>query len=283
MKYVFDYESMTELLNNFYNLTAARYCLYDVNFNIICSCGEDTQFCDMITKKKKDHMLCREDDQKHFRQIAQNSSPHTPYIYRCHCGVINVLYPIYDDNLCGYILFGQILDDSSIEDQWQLALLGLSENSESSISAYREAFFHLPRYSSRQILSTAKLLEACASYIKIRGLTPPVYQSDEEQLISIIHKKFAEPLTLDYIAKEMCISKSKLCGIATKQNTTVFSMINEYRVRIAAETLACSNRSIAEIAQSVGISDYNYFTRLFKKITGSTPSDYRNKINRHRQ
>lgn len=276
MKYTFDYESMTELLNNFYNLTAARYCLYDTSFNIICSCGADSQFCEMITKKKKDHTLCREDDHKHFHQISQNSSQCAPYIYRCHCGVINVLYPIYDDdNLCGYILFGQILDDSNIDDQWQLALSGLSEHFESGLSAYREAFYRLPRYSSRQILSTAKLLEACASHIKIRGLTPPVYQSDEEQLLSIIHKKFAEPLTLDYIAREMCISKSKLCGIATKQNTTVFSMINEYRIRIASEALACSNRSIAEIGQSVGISDYNYFTRLFKKITGSTPSDYR--------
>ena len=50
--------------------------------------------------------------------------------------------------------------------------------------------------------------------------------------------------------------------------------INSQRVDRAAVLLATTDRSIAAVA-AVGILDVNYFTKIFKKQLGTTPTQYR--------
>lgn len=51
--------------------------------------------------------------------------------------------------------------------------------------------------------------------------------------------------------------------------------INSQRVDRAAVLLATTDRSIAAVAAAVGILDVNYFTKIFKKQLGTTPTQYR--------
>ena len=50
------------------------------------------------------------------------------------------------------------------------------------------------------------------------------------------------------------------------------------RITNAVELLIGSNKNITEIANAVGIEDSLYFSRLFKRHTGVSPSDYRIKV-----
>lgn len=50
--------------------------------------------------------------------------------------------------------------------------------------------------------------------------------------------------------------------------------INSQRVDRAAVLLATTDRSIAAVAAAVGILDVNYFTNIFKKQLGTTPTQY---------
>ncbi len=50
---------------------------------------------------------------------------------------------------------------------------------------------------------------------------------------------------------------------------------NYLRITQAKELLRTTNRSISEIAYSIGIENFGYFTRLFKKHEGLTPQEYR--------
>ena len=47
------------------------------------------------------------------------------------------------------------------------------------------------------------------------------------------------------------------------------------RIRNAKELLLSTNEQVGEIARKVGIPDYNYFTKIFRKMTGQTPTQYR--------
>jgi two-component system response regulator YesN len=47
------------------------------------------------------------------------------------------------------------------------------------------------------------------------------------------------------------------------------------RIDRAKELLDFTDKSIAEVAEASGFSDQNYFARTFKKVTGMTPSQYR--------
>jgi AraC-like DNA-binding protein len=60
---------------------------------------------------------------------------------------------------------------------------------------------------------------------------------------------------------------------------TLGQYIQAKRLEQAQSLLKNNERSIAEIAELCGISDYNYFSRIFKKQFGITPRDYRLKWN----
>ena len=51
--------------------------------------------------------------------------------------------------------------------------------------------------------------------------------------------------------------------------------LNEFRVRKAQQLMADARMSLKDISTACGYSDANYFARVFKRITGQTPSDYR--------
>ncbi|MFC5741368.1 helix-turn-helix transcriptional regulator [Dyella tabacisoli] len=50
------------------------------------------------------------------------------------------------------------------------------------------------------------------------------------------------------------------------------------RVELAREALADRNRSIADVAAAAGFTDQSHFARVFKRINGETPSDFRHKL-----
>ena len=62
-----------------------------------------------------------------------------------------------------------------------------------------------------------------------------------------------------------------------KQETgsTLIDYINTQRVNRAAQLLVQNNHTIAAVAEEVGILDVNYFTKIFKKTLGVTPTRYR--------
>ena len=51
--------------------------------------------------------------------------------------------------------------------------------------------------------------------------------------------------------------------------------LNEFRVEKARELLASTRLSVREVSVACGYSDANYFARVFKRVTGKTPSEYR--------
>ena len=50
--------------------------------------------------------------------------------------------------------------------------------------------------------------------------------------------------------------------------------INRLRINQAKELLTNTDMSVFEIAEAVGFSDQNYFGRVFKKQTGTSPKKY---------
>ena len=51
--------------------------------------------------------------------------------------------------------------------------------------------------------------------------------------------------------------------------------LNEYRGNKARQLILDPRLSLKDIGAAVGYSDANYFTRVFKRLTGQTPSEYR--------
>ncbi len=85
-----------------------------------------------------------------------------------------------------------------------------------------------------------------------------------------------ERISLKDIAEEFHFSSSYLCRIFKKETgATLTDFLMRFRLDKAAEMLGSTERSIAFIAEQCGYKDYFYFSRLFKRTFGMTPTQYR--------
>lgn len=95
-----------------------------------------------------------------------------------------------------------------------------------------------------------------------------------------IQDHYIENLTLTSIADEFFLAPTYLSKrFKEKTGKTVMQYLEEIRMERAMEMLRSSDRSISDIAASVGYNDSNYFARTFRKTTGVTPREYRGKGN----
>ena len=87
---------------------------------------------------------------------------------------------------------------------------------------------------------------------------------------------YTEKFSLDELAKQFFIDKFYLSKIfKEKYGITINTYISQKKITYAKQLLRFSDKTIEQIGDEVGISDTNYFTRLFKKIEGITPGEYR--------
>ncbi len=88
-----------------------------------------------------------------------------------------------------------------------------------------------------------------------------------------IEKHFSEHLTIDFLAKSMGVSPSKLChDFKTAFGKTVFEFILDMRLEWAKNYLLANPHSLTkQAAQLSGFDDSSYFCRAFKKKYGHSP------------
>lgn len=97
-----------------------------------------------------------------------------------------------------------------------------------------------------------------------------------------IRAHYAEKLTLDAVAEAVYITPTYLSSLFSKSLGTSFvSYVNQVRIEKAQELLRQSNADQRVIAEQVGFGDGKYFSQVFKRITGSTPHQYRNRMLRY--
>lgn len=105
------------------------------------------------------------------------------------------------------------------------------------------------------------------------------YSPQIRKAINYINLNLSQPLSLKCIAEELSVNPSYLSNLFKKEvHTTLTEYINKSRIETALKLLNSSDMQIQNIAWYVGINDVNYFTKLFKKVIGMTPSDYRTTI-----
>jgi AraC-like DNA-binding protein/mannose-6-phosphate isomerase-like protein (cupin superfamily) len=98
-------------------------------------------------------------------------------------------------------------------------------------------------------------------------------------ILGYINKHYAEKITLDEIAATVNLSRNECCRFFKRSaNCTLFEYIMDYRISKGSELLQSNDMSVKEVAYIVGFGDASYFITRFKRKTGYTPKEYRNKI-----
>jgi len=100
-----------------------------------------------------------------------------------------------------------------------------------------------------------------------------------KKVVNYIHQHYHRDLTLEEVAEAVHFSPCYLSRIFKQmQKVNFIDYLTRVRLEKAKMLLKSSNYSISSIARKVGYQDPKYFSTLFKKHVGCTPSEYRQNI-----
>lgn len=104
------------------------------------------------------------------------------------------------------------------------------------------------------------------------------------RVVEYINKNYAEPITLDSIARVAGFSKYYFSRLFTKYTGTPFSQfLLRKRISVAAQLLCSTQLPIVQVSMQSGFSSLSTFNRTFKELHGCTPTEYRAIYEKNRQ
>jgi AraC-like DNA-binding protein len=121
------------------------------------------------------------------------------------------------------------------------------------------------------------LVQAFERFISTVEATRRV-KTDERlrKALDLIEVRYNTSLTVEEIARDVCLSPSRLCHIVQSElGLTLRAYITKVRVGKAKVLLLGTNMSISQIALEVGYPDQSYFTKAFKSKENCTPMTFR--------
>ncbi len=275
MKQLYDIEKIKKVLYDFYQVTNRQIALFDENCNPIINVPNSRcEFCQKIRENADGQKACERCDVETIKKSENESFT----ICRCHAGLIECCAHIRDEyGIVGYLMFGQMLSDKNVEDQY----VECKKKSEKYFGNEFEKYYSaLPHINEEKLNSMANIMVACIGYIYLKKMINTAFKGVYEQILYFIDRNLANDISLKQIADEINMSTSSVFKIIKKNaNISPSHLIVKRRIAQARELLANNDLSITKIADSVGIHDYNYFSRVFKRETGYSPTNYR-KLNK---
>lgn len=112
----------------------------------------------------------------------------------------------------------------------------------------------------------------------LKELTIEAEESGIDKAVKYIKENFSKEISLNDVAKHSYLSESYLSRKIKRVLGIGFAeYITKLRIEKSLELLKNPNAKIIDVASSVGYQDYRYFSQIFKKYTGYSPSEF-NKI-----
>ncbi len=129
------------------------------------------------------------------------------------------------------------------------------------------------------IYSTREKVMNLLNYILLELIDVVQLESNNTHIIDIIkfiNEHISEPITLSAVSEKVNLTKEYVSHIFKKETgKTVTDYINGRKMMIAKEMLLSSDYEMSKISERLGYDNYSYFSKLFKKQFGVSPSAMR--------
>ncbi len=129
-----------------------------------------------------------------------------------------------------------------------------------------------------EILQQLAVTEAYDS-LNVKGFLMEVKVQDESrmnQIFSYVQANFTENISLDAIANEINLTVPAFCRFFKRMTHMTFTQfLNEYRISQACKLLQKKDMLVLDVAESCGFQTLSHFNKQFLKITGHTPSNFK--------
>lgn len=186
----------------------------------------------------------------------------------------------WDPSALKFHLLGLLSDLDNLILKWNTQVLSSTEQNRVGATTLLESFeSDISQAESMEGLSLSieqAMQEAINLLYQVKS---NIYRKEVLRITEILQENVEKKITLDRLAQEVNMNVNYLCRVF-KQDTgrSIVQYMNELKINKAIELLKLPDTRIKEVASQVGIDDPFYFNRVFKKIVGLSPSDFRKKL-----
>ncbi|MBB6731250.1 AraC family transcriptional regulator [Cohnella zeiphila] len=107
-------------------------------------------------------------------------------------------------------------------------------------------------------------------------LSPRKHPAHVHRAMEFVHAHYGEPISVSGIASELGLDRKYLSAIfKAATGSPPQRYLLEYRIRQSCKLLKESGLQVGEVARSVGYEDALLFSKMFRKVTGVSPTEYR--------
>lgn len=235
-------------------------------------------FCSLISRKSRACASCLS-VQESLSELAAEQA-HT---IGCPNGLNDTAVPVrLGDRLIGFLQTGQVFRKKPSESQFERAARQVAEwGVDADRQTLREAYFATRVIPPKQHDAVVKLLTIFAQHLSMLSNQVVVQQENAEPPVITRAKEYiqehqTENLRLGHVAKACNTSTFYFCKMFKKVTGINFTdYLSRVRIEKSKNLLLNPNLRVSEIAFEVGFQSLTHFNRVFKKILGQSPTEYR--------
>jgi AraC-like DNA-binding protein len=235
-------------------------------------------FCALISEKSRACASCLSVQEK-----LSNLAALQPHTMGCPNGLSDTAVPVrLGDRLIGFLQTGQVFRKKPTEIQFdrvarQVATWGIDVDREK----LHKAYFSTQVVGTKQHEAVVKLLSIFAQHLSMLSNQVVVQQENSEPPVILRAKEYiqehqTENLRLGHVARACNTSTFYFCKMFKKITGINFTdYLSRVRIEKSKNLLLNPNLRVSEIAYEVGFQSLTHFNRVFKKILGQSPTEYR--------
>jgi AraC-like DNA-binding protein/ligand-binding sensor protein len=241
----------------------------------------ENPFCAFLAENPKSLAVCLQAHQEMIEHTGE-----LPHTVTCPFGLTETAVPVkLGTNIVGYLRIGQVLrhmpmkaDASKVARQ--LDRCGIPFTGKIRKSWEKNPLIPPDKYNAivRLLAFFAEQLSGLSNQLvtERQNAEPPLVQKAR----SYIDQHKTEPLSLSAVAKAAGASVFHFCKVFRKSTGLKFTdYVARVRLEDARTQLLNPNRRISEVAYDVGFQSLTQFNRMFKRVFGQSPTEFRAHLN----
>jgi AraC-like DNA-binding protein/ligand-binding sensor protein len=238
----------------------------------------ESPFCALMAQKSRSCAACLQ-----VQQSLSDSAGQEAQTVTCQAGLSDTAVPVrMGDRLLGFLQTGQVFRRKPTPAQFdRTAQLCADWGVGATPAELKNAYFKTRVLPSKQYEAVVRLLTIFAQHLSMVSNQIVVQQENTEPPVVTRAKRFinehqTEDLSLGQVARAVNTSTFYFCKMFKKVTGISFTnYLSRVRIEKAKNLLLNPNLRVSEIAYEVGFQSLTHFNRVFKKLVGQSPTEYR--------